>query len=294
MDAARHLNAVYIHENHRVSPGWLHHRNPAIQFVDLGLVLEIAQGVRYVLRPYTQENFPAFPLPQIAVPERHGKGLALASLHIENDTVCVSHLLHSGGNEVHGRGSDEPGHKKVGRVLVDVPGGVELLDGPILHDGDAVSQGHGLHLVVGHVNCRHPEALVEQLDLCAHFHPELGIQVAEGFVKEKDGRIARQSSAHSYPLSLPSGELCGFSIQQLLDLEDACNFPHDLLDLSFRDLPHLQTEGDVFAHTHVGIKCVGLENHGNIAVLGADMVHHLVVYKDLSPGRRLKACNEVK
>jgi hypothetical protein len=107
----------------------------------------------------------------------------------------------------------KPATKRLAGVGIDAVGGVELLDHAVFHDGDAIGQGHGLDLVVGHVDDRGPKPLVELFDLGAHLDPQFGIQVGQGFVKEEDARIAGDGPAHGHPLALPAGELGRFAVQ---------------------------------------------------------------------------------
>jgi hypothetical protein len=46
-----------------------------------------------------------------------------------------------------------------------------------VHDDDLVGHGHGLDLVVGHIDRRGLEPLVQFLDLDPHLHPQLGVKV---------------------------------------------------------------------------------------------------------------------
>ena len=50
-----------------------------------------------------------------------------------------------------------------------------LLDDPVAHDDDLIGHGHGLDLVVGHINRRGLQALMERLDFGSHLDPELGV-----------------------------------------------------------------------------------------------------------------------
>ena len=56
------------------------------------------------------------------------------------------------------------------------------------------------------------------------------------------------------------------------------------LDLLFGDLAQLQAEGHVVVDGHMRVKSVGLEHHGDVAVFGGNIVHHLVTNQDLPVG----------
>jgi hypothetical protein len=55
--------------------------------------------------------------------------------------------------------------------------GGELLQAALVHDGDHVGHRHRLDLVVGDVEGRHAELLLEPLDLDAHLQAQLGVEV---------------------------------------------------------------------------------------------------------------------
>ena len=64
----------------------------------------------------------------------------------------------------------------VGRAIVRQPQAF-LFDEPLVHDDDAVAQGHGLGLVVRHVDDRRLEAMVQAFQFGPHFDPEFGVEV---------------------------------------------------------------------------------------------------------------------
>jgi len=79
--------------------------------------------------------------------------------------------------EVHGRGADETGNKLVLGIVVQVERPTDLLDDTELHDDDYVCHGQGFNLVVGYVNHRCLEAVVQRGDLCAHLDTKFCVEV---------------------------------------------------------------------------------------------------------------------
>jgi hypothetical protein len=59
-----------------------------------------------------------------------------------------------------------------------------------VHDDDLVGHGHGLDLVVGDVDRGGLEALVQLLDLGAHAHAQLRVEVRERLVEQEHLRVA--------------------------------------------------------------------------------------------------------
>jgi hypothetical protein len=89
-------------------------------------------------------------------------------------------LLHLAGDQV--VDADKIGHEGVCRSLIEVPGGAELLNLSVIEDRDAVREGQGLLLIVGHIDGCDGQILLKLPDFGAHLLADLGIQVGEGLV----------------------------------------------------------------------------------------------------------------
>ena len=101
--------------------------------------------------------------------------LILAKLGVNG----VAFLLQLYREEVHLRAADESGNKQVGRIVVQVLGGVYLLNEAVLHNHDAGAHGHSLGLVVGNVNEGGLQLLVQLGDFGSHLNTKLGVQVGK-------------------------------------------------------------------------------------------------------------------
>ena len=64
------------------------------------------------------------------------------------------------------------------------------------------------------------------------------------------------------------------------DAQNLSGFVHPALDLIFGHFAQFEPKGHVLVHRHVGIKGVGLEDHGDIAILRRYIVDHLIVNQD--------------
>src|SRR6185436_2202822 len=65
-------------------------------------------------------------------------------------------------------------------------------------------------------------------------------------------------------------------------------------DLLARQAPDAQPVRHVLVHRHVGIERVVLEHHGDVAVLGLHVVHHLAADRDLAGGDGFQARDHAK
>ena len=194
-----------------------------------------------------------------------------------------------GGQEIHRRRAHEAGNEHVGGTLIDRPRHVELLQAPLMHHGDARGERHRLDLVVGHVDRGLAECLVQLLDLGPHLDAELGVEIGERLVEQEERRVADQRPAHRDPLALAAGELAGLAIEQAFDLEKLGDARHRRILLRLRHAAALHAEGDVLPHRHRRVERIGLEHHGDVAVLRRNAVDDAAADRDLTRGDRLEA-----
>ena len=160
----------------------------------------------------------------------------------------------------------------------------DLLDPALVHHHHAIGQGHRLDLVVRDVDRGGAHLLVHALDLGAHLHAQLGVEVRERLVEQEHLRIAHDRAAHRDALALPAGQLARLALEQFLDVEDAGRLLHALVDLVLRILLQPQPERHVLVDRHVRIERVVLEHHRHVAVFRRHVVDHVAVDRDLAAG----------
>ena len=239
--------------------------------------------------------------------ERDGLGLhvvgsemgCLVLRHLDCDVAELDGVVSTGADEVgieevHLRHADEACDEEVGRRLEDLLRGADLLDLAVLHDDNAVAQGHCLGLVVRDVHEGRIDLLAQLDDLCAHLVPELCVEVRERLVHEEDLRLTHDGAADSDTLALAAGEGLRLAVEVLGDAQGLCSLADLLVDLVLRKLPQLQRECHVVVDGHVRVEGIGLEDHCDIAVLRRHVVHELAVDVELAAGDGLKACNHAQ
>ena len=195
----------------------------------------------------------------------------------------------SGEEEVHRRAADERGHERVVGPVVEDVGRVHLLDDAVVQHGDPLAERHRLHLVVGDVQRRHAEALVQPHELRPHLHAELGVEVRERLVHQERLRVPNDRPAHRDALALAARQRARLAVEQVLDPEQRGGLGDPLLPLRLRHPLRLEREADVRAHGHVRIERVVLEHHRDVAVDGVEIVDDGVTDEDLARGGLLEA-----
>ena len=103
--------------------------------------------------------------------------------------------------------------KRFARPVVELERRADLLDPPGVHHHDLVGHRHRLDLVVGDEDRGGPEPLVQLLDLGAHLHPELGVEVRQRLVEQEHLRVAHDRAPHRHPLALAAGELARVAVE---------------------------------------------------------------------------------
>ena len=193
------------------------------------------------------------------------------------------------GLEVHGRAAEESGDEGVGRRAVDIHRRADLHQAPLVDDADPAAHGHGLHLVVRHVDGRGAQAVVEVDELVAGADPQPGVQVGQRLVEQKDFGVPHDGAADGNPLPLPAGERVRPPVEERGQTQGRGRLLDSALDFRPWQAAPLQPEGQVVAHVHVGVEGVGLEHHGDVAVLGGDVVHDPAVDRELAGGDALQS-----
>jgi hypothetical protein len=204
-------------------------------------------------------------------------------------------VLQRAWEEVHCRGADEAGHEQVAGPLIQLLGGADLLNDPGAHDRDPVAEGHGLGLVVGDVDGGGAELVLEPGHGGPHLHPQLGVQVGQRLVHQERLGVADDRPAHGDPLALAAGQVGRLAVQQTVQLQQLGRLVDLAVDLGPVEMGQLEPEGHVLPHRHVGVQGVALEHHGDVAVLGGELVDHPAADADLAladvlqPGHHVQA-----
>ena len=130
-----------------------------------------------------------------------------------------------GLDDVHRRRAHERGDEEVGGLVEEPLRRVALLQDAVAEHGDALAEGHRLDLVVGDVDGRDAEALVQPRQLAPHRDAQLGVEVREGLVHEERLRLAHHRAPHRHALALAAGEEGRAAVEQRLQTEVPATSP---------------------------------------------------------------------
>jgi hypothetical protein len=100
--------------------------------------------------------------------------------------------------------ADERRHEPRLGARVDLLAGADLLDAPIVHDGNAVGHRQGFALVMGDVDERGTDPNLERLEFRLHRQAQLEIEGTQRFVQQQDGRLVDQRARDRDALLLPA------------------------------------------------------------------------------------------
>ena len=185
--------------------------------------------------------------------------------------------------EVHRRRADEARDEQIVRPVVELERRADLLDQAVVHDHDLVGHGHGLDLVVGDVDRRGLQPLVQLLDLGAHLRRAAWRRgsTAARRTGTPAGRARwrgpwRRAGAGRRRAGAESGRDRG---------RGRGSRPRACTRSSIsrlRRAAQLEREAHVGGDRHVRIERVVLEHHGDVALLRRQVVDHAVADADFA------------
>ena len=138
----------------------------------------------------------------------------------------------------------------------------------LVHDRDAVAHGEGLLLVMGDEHEGDPHLALQGLELELHLLAQLQVQGAEGLVEQQHLGPVDESTGQRHALLLPAGELVGPAPLHAAELHEPDRLGDAPVTFGPLHLLHLQAEGDVAGHVHVGEQGVGLEDRVHRPLVG--------------------------
>ena len=79
--------------------------------------------------------------------------------------------------KIHRRRSDEACDEAIARGMIEIERASDLLDAALVQHHDAIGHGHGLNLIMGHIDHGCAQLPAQPGQFQAHLHAQLGIQI---------------------------------------------------------------------------------------------------------------------
>ncbi len=135
------------------------------------------------------------------------------------------------GNEVHRRRAEEACDEGACRPLIDVGGPAHLLDPPL--SMTIKMSASVIASIWSWVTNRlvTPCSAVQPLDLKPHLGAQLGVEVRQRLVEQKDFWFTDNGATHGDALALAAGELARLALQVVFKLRHLGDFGHAPFDL---------------------------------------------------------------
>ena len=195
------------------------------------------------------------------------------------ERLALEHVAHA----------DEAGDELRARPVVDFLRRAGLLDLAEVHHRDQVGRGHRFRLVVGDVDRRVAERIVQTAHLEAHLLAQIGVEIGQRLVEQQRLRLDDQRAGERDALLLAAGQLAGIALRQRREPRGGEDGVELLLDGRAVDLAQLEPIDDVLGDRHVRPQRVALEDHRHVAPLGRQRLlrrgHDAVADADLAFGR---------
>ena len=129
-----------------------------------------------------------------------------------------------------------------------------MQDLALFHDADPVGHGHGLDLVMGDIDRRCADPVVQEPQFLAHQVPELRIECTERLVEEKCLGAAHDGAAKGDALPVAAREPVDRLLKQMVDAQHSGDLFGAPAHFLARQALDAQREGDVLAHVHVRVE----------------------------------------
>ena len=138
---------------------------------------------------------------------------------------------------------------------------------PLVHHADAVRHGHGLDLVVRHVEDRRSQLALDALELEPQFGAKLGVERGERLVHQIDRGLADQRPADRDALHFAARKRVARLLELVLDMQQLRDLLDPAADRFLVDAPRrrAQRKGQIVVDGQVRIKRVLLKDEGDVA-----------------------------
>ena len=170
---------------------------------------------------------------------------------------------------------------------------IQLGNPEVIEHHDPVGQSKSLFLIMGDIDHRNLQLLLNLLQLLPQHHLDLRIQSGHGFIKQDDIGVQNKGTGDRDALLLAAGELFRFLVHMLFKadgFDNSLHFPVDLILGHFPAiyvLPALKRIGNIVVNIHVRKQGIVLENDANIPILRCSVGNVHTILDDFPTARFL-------
>ena len=126
------------------------------------------------------------------------------------------------------------------------------------------------------------KSVVKSSQFRTHCYTKLSIEVRKRFIEQEYLRVTNDSTTYSNTLSLSTRESLWLTIEILSKVKLFCSIANTAVDFSLVHLTNLQSECHIIINSHMWIKSVVLEYHGDITILWRNVVHFNAINEELT------------
>ena len=163
-----------------------------------------------------------------------------------------------------------------------------LLNDAVVEHRDAVGQRQGFTLVVGDVDHRDAEILVNGLDFILHLFAQILVKGAQGLVHQHQIGVKDEGPRHRHALLLAAGELRRPPFAELPQLHHIQGTLDPLRLFRLAHPPHVQGKGEILGNGQVGEQRIVLEHHADAAFVRRHPINRLIRQINLTVGGRFE------
>ena len=200
--------------------------------------------------------------------------------------VVIVRTADLGGEEI--VFADEARDEQIGRPVVERARRAALLDAALVEDGDPVGHGQRFALVMGDVEHRHPQLAMNAADLVLQLFAQRFVERPQRLVHQHRLRLEHQRPGHRDALLLAAGQLRRAAMAEAFQPHHRQRLLDPRLDFGPPHAAHLEREGEVLRHAHMGEESVVLEHHAQPALVRRTARNVLALQQDRSGRGRLE------
>ena len=121
------------------------------------------------------------------------------------------------------------------------------------------------------------DTAVDFRNFSTHRYTKFRIQVWQRFVHQEHFCITDNGTTHGHTLTLTTRKVSWFTIQEFFQAKDFSCFLYTFVDIFLAVFTQFQTKCHVIVHSHVWVKSVVLEYHGDITVFRCHVVYNSAI-----------------